>query len=264
RPPVVPDLRALRRAGWRGPGLRGRLHRQAERGRCARRAGRHRRGLPRGRRAGGDVARPAVDGRNPAAEGQRLLPALRARQPLLVARFRCARRPRRGHHDPLGHHRLGERPVRLPGRPAAADSGGRPGAGVPGRLDPPDQRRNRGGAAMNGTGNGGRARTALAAAVFAAALGLAACGDATVESSEVTETTTATTTTSTSTETSTSSSVRASPREADERDIVEPGATRAEEAPDGRQPLTADDETFLDALIADGIDVQGTEDQLIA
>lgn len=117
---------------------------------------------------------------------------------------------------------------------------------------------------MNGTGNGGRARTALAAVVFAAALGLAACGDATVESSEVTETTTATTTTSTSTETSTSTSVRTSPRQADERDIVEPGATRAESAPDGRQPLTEDDETFLDALIADGIDVDGTEDQLIA
>ena len=125
---------------------------------------------------------------------------------------------------------------------------------------------------MNGTGGSSlrihvtrnRVRKALAASVFAAALGLAACGDATVESAEVTETTTATTTTSTSTETSTSTSVRTSPRQADERDIVEPGATRAEQAPDGRQPLTADDETFLDALIADGIDVDGTEDQLIA
>lgn len=125
-----------------------------------------------------------------------------------------------------------------------------------------------GGTRARGASTGGararrRARTALAAVVVAATLGVAACGEATVESSDVTETTRTTGATSTSRET-TSSSARTSPRQADERDIVEPGATRAESAPDGRQPLTADDEKFLDALIADGIDVQGTEDQLIA
>lgn len=116
-----------------------------------------------------------------------------------------------------------------------------------------------------GTRKPGRARAAVLALLGAGALTLAACGDSTVESSEVTETTTTGADTSeTTSETSTSETSRTSARENDERDITEPGATRASSAPDGRMPLSGDDEDFLDALIADGIDVEGTEDQLIA
>lgn len=111
----------------------------------------------------------------------------------------------------------------------------------------------------------GRLRVFAAATACAGALALAACGGgSTVDSSEVTGTT-ATGTSETSSPTSASSTpVRTSPRPDGEREVIEPGATRASEAPDGRQPLSADDEKFLDALIADGIDVAGTEDQLIA
>ncbi|MFD5868476.1 hypothetical protein ACFWGD_07680 [Corynebacterium sp. NPDC060344] len=119
----------------------------------------------------------------------------------------------------------------------------------------------------------GRARAAVLALLGAGTLALAACGDATVESSDVTETATASEETGTSesesaeTSTSTSSTsetTRTSARNSEERDITEPGAARASSAPDGRMPLSGDDEDFLDDLIADGIDVEGVEDQLIA
>lgn len=123
--------------------------------------------------------------------------------------------------------------------------------------------------APRGTGKPGRARAAVLALIGAGALTLAACGGSTVESSEVTDTTSADATTSetssaSSSATSTSESSTTTTRDRGEREITEPGATRASSAPDGRMPLSRDDEDFLDALIDDGIDVEGTEDQLIA
>ena len=111
----------------------------------------------------------------------------------------------------------------------------------------------------------GRARAAVLALIGAGSLVLAACGDSTVESADVTETTSATdeaaSSTSETSSTRTSETSRTSARNSEERDITEPGAARASSAPDGRMPLSGDDEDYLDALIAAGIDV---EDQLIA
>ncbi|SQB96098.1 DUF732 domain-containing protein [Corynebacterium xerosis] len=119
--------------------------------------------------------------------------------------------------------------------------------------------------ADGGSSIGVKARAATMALIGAGALALAACGGSTVESSEVTDTTTTTAESSASeTSTSESSTTRTSERADGERDITEPGAARASDAPDGRMPLSGDDEDFLDALIADDIDVEGTEDQLIA
>ena len=119
--------------------------------------------------------------------------------------------------------------------------------------------------ADGGSSIGVKARAAAMALIGAGALALAACGGSTVESSEVTDTTTTATESSASeTSTSESSTTRTSERADGERDITEPGAARASDAPDGRMPLSGDDEDFLDALIADDIDVEGTEDQLIA
>lgn len=123
----------------------------------------------------------------------------------------------------------------------------------------------RSGGSGRSAGAGAKARAAAMALIGAGALALAACGGSTVESSEVTDTTTTTAESSASeTSTSESSTTRTSERADGERDITEPGAARASDAPDGRMPLSGDDEDFLDALIADDIDVEGTEDQLIA
>ena len=123
----------------------------------------------------------------------------------------------------------------------------------------------RGRSADGGSSIGVKARAAAMALIGAGALALAACGGSTVESSEVTDTTTTTAESSASeTSSSKSSTTRTSERADGERDITEPGAARASDAPDGRMPLSGDDEDFLDALIADDIDVEGTEDQLIA
>ncbi len=112
-----------------------------------------------------------------------------------------------------------------------------------------------------------RIRATVLALLGAGTLVLAACGDSTVESSEVTKTPSATETKSSATSTpksGESETPRTSARESGERDITEPGASRASSAPDGRMPLSRDDEKYLDALIAAGIDVEGAEDQLIA
>lgn len=116
----------------------------------------------------------------------------------------------------------------------------------------------------------GRFRAGALAVVAAAGLSLAACGGSTVESADVTDTDTAapesaSADASSSEASSSATSEKTTSREPSrERDINDPAATRASGAPDGRMPLTGDDEKFLDALIADGIDVEGTEDQLIA
>lgn len=115
------------------------------------------------------------------------------------------------------------------------------------------------------------ARAATVAVLAASALALASCGGSTVESADVTDTTTSGGGQSSSGASSTpgeeaseSSSAQTSRRQSAERDITEPGASRASAAPDGRMPLTADDEKFLDALSDARIKVDGTEDQLIA
>ncbi|WP_295627724.1 DUF732 domain-containing protein [uncultured Corynebacterium sp.] len=118
-----------------------------------------------------------------------------------------------------------------------------------------------------------RTRAALAL-VGVGVLALAGCGDSTVDSSDVTETATASSEVPESStaaddsadasESEETSTTRTSARPNGERDVTEPGATRASEVPDGRMPLSAADEEYLDALIDEGIDVAGTEDQLIA
>lgn len=89
-------------------------------------------------------------------------------------------------------------------------------------------------------------------------LGVAACGNSTVDSSEVTSSTKAR-----ASEKVSASSTTTTTTKANADDIVDPVATRAEEAPSGQMPLTDADEKFLDALIAAKIDVKGVEDQLI-
>lgn len=113
--------------------------------------------------------------------------------------------------------------------------------------------------------------TRLAAAAAAAALALAGCGDATVDSADVTSTTASPSITTTGDAGGrgdgarrTASSTPAAPEGRAERRITDPAATRAEDAPDRRMPLTPADEDFLAALDEAGIDVTGTEDQLIA
>ncbi|MDO5731170.1 DUF732 domain-containing protein [Corynebacterium sphenisci] len=110
----------------------------------------------------------------------------------------------------------------------------------------------------------------FAAAAAAAALALAGCGDATVDSADVTSTTAPPSTRAggdgarEDAARRTASSTPAAPEGRAERRITDPAATRAEDAPDRRMPLTPADEDFLAALDEAGIDVTGTEDQLIA
>ncbi|WP_075693390.1 DUF732 domain-containing protein [Corynebacterium sphenisci] len=111
----------------------------------------------------------------------------------------------------------------------------------------------------------------FAAAAAAAALALAGCGDATVDSADVTSTTASPSTTTTGEAGGredgarrTASSTPVAPEGRAERRITDPAATRAADAPDHRMPLTPADEDFLAALDEAGIDVTGTEDQLIA
>lgn len=110
----------------------------------------------------------------------------------------------------------------------------------------------------------------FAAAAAAAALALAGCGDATVDSADVTSTTASPGATAGEAggrgdaARRTASSTPAAPEGRAERRITDPAATRAEDAPDHRMPLTPADEDFLAALDEAGIDVTGTEDQLIA
>ncbi|WP_448852615.1 DUF732 domain-containing protein [Corynebacterium sp. 335C] len=116
-------------------------------------------------------------------------------------------------------------------------------------------------------------RAGLAAAAACAALALGACGGATVDTAEIEAAESA----SSEAPAESSSAEKSAPESesgrrgpdhapnprATERDVNDPGATRADSAPDNRMPLTKEDERFLDALEADGIAVDGTEDQLI-
>lgn len=102
-------------------------------------------------------------------------------------------------------------------------------------------------------------RTAAALVAVPLLLGVAACGDATVDSSEVASSSKA----RASEKVSGSSTPTTSTTRADENDIVDPVATRANEAPSGQMPLSDADEKYLDELIAAKIDVKGVEDALI-
>ncbi|MEJ5920302.1 MULTISPECIES: DUF732 domain-containing protein [unclassified Corynebacterium] len=95
------------------------------------------------------------------------------------------------------------------------------------------------------------------------ALLLAACGDATVESSDVTTSATAEKP-ATASEKATEQSTAKTTKPKDANDITDDAAERVDEEPAGTMPLSKDDEGYLDALIDQGIDVAGAEDQLIA
>lgn len=107
----------------------------------------------------------------------------------------------------------------------------------------------------------GRRKAGFLSLVLAPALFLAACGGSTVDSSEVTTTATSTTETTTGETTETSSPETEATSEAQAHDDA---AARADELPDNRLPLSVEDEAFLDTLEGSDIDVEGTEDQIIA
>lgn len=101
---------------------------------------------------------------------------------------------------------------------------------------------------------------AASAAVALLALGVAACGGSTVNSTEVTSSTTVK-----STEKSSSSTNSSAPRSSDSAQprVTDPTAKRIESAPDGLMKLTEADNAYLDAVAKENVDVRGVEDQLI-
>ncbi len=120
---------------------------------------------------------------------------------------------------------------------------------------------------MRDDATGDRVRVALAAAMAVPALVLSACGGSTVDTAEIESEQSSASAAPGSAEASPSaapSATRGTPAPGSQSPQVrDPGATRADEAPDNRMPLTPEDESFLDALEGAGIAVDGTEDQLI-
>lgn len=108
-------------------------------------------------------------------------------------------------------------------------------------------------------GRGGR-RKAFLVLLAVPALALTACGGSTVESADVTTTSSSTSETTSSSEETTSS--EQSPTA--ERQSNDSAASRASSLPDNRVPLTEEDEDFLDAMDSSSIDIEGTEDQVMA
>ncbi|MBV7296066.1 DUF732 domain-containing protein [Corynebacterium sp. TAE3-ERU12] len=113
-------------------------------------------------------------------------------------------------------------------------------------------------------------RAAVVAAMVVTGLSVSACGGATVEDSEVTDTEIVTTTSTTTKKKddkdkkTEADSTRPSKTKAGDPPIPDPGPTRIDEAPDNRMPLTEADEDYLLAITDFGVDISGTEDQLIA
>lgn len=113
-------------------------------------------------------------------------------------------------------------------------------------------------------------KTAIAALLSAAGLTLAACGGATVDSDDVTETQSPAapssaeeTTTATSTEASTESSSAAPAAPADDPAAGEGAASEVENTPDAAPMRPEKDEAFLEALREGGVNVEGNEEQLV-
>lgn len=103
-------------------------------------------------------------------------------------------------------------------------------------------------------------RTAFLSLLAVPALALTACGGSTVESADVTTRSSSTSATTSSTEETTSSEQTPT----SERQSNDSAASRASALPDNRVPLTEEDEDFLDAMESSSIDIEGTEDQVMA
>ena len=114
-------------------------------------------------------------------------------------------------------------------------------------------------------------KTAMAALLAAAGLTLAACGGATVDSDDVTETPAPApsssaeeqSTETSSTESSTESSSAAPAAPADDPAAGEGAASEVENTPDAAPMRPEKDEAFLEALRQGGVNVEGNEEQLV-
>ena len=114
-------------------------------------------------------------------------------------------------------------------------------------------------------------KTAMAALLAAAGLTLAACGGATVDSDDVTETPAPAPSSSaeeqsmeeSSTESSTESSSAAPAAPADDPAAGEGAASEVENTPDAAPMRPVEDEAFLEALRQGGVNVEGNEEQLV-
>lgn len=99
------------------------------------------------------------------------------------------------------------------------------------------------------------------------ALTLTACGGATVDSGEVTETATATaTSSSTATATTTTSSEASSgaPKASASNGANDQPAQEVESVPAQAPAFSAEEQTFLDHIRENGVNIDGVEDQLTA
>lgn len=111
----------------------------------------------------------------------------------------------------------------------------------------------------------------MAALLAAAGLTLAACGGATVDSDDVTETPAPApsssaeeqSTETSSTESSTESSSAAPAAPADDPAAGEGAASEVENTPDAAPMRPEKDEAFLEALRQGGVNVEGNEEQLV-
>lgn len=109
----------------------------------------------------------------------------------------------------------------------------------------------------------------MAALLAAAGLTLAACGGATVDSDDVTETPAPSSSAeeqsmeASSTESSTQSSSAAPAAPADDPAAGEGAASEVENTPDAAPMRPEKDEAFLEALRQGGVNVEGNEEQLV-
>lgn len=114
-------------------------------------------------------------------------------------------------------------------------------------------------------------KTAMAAFLAAAGLTLAACGGATVDSDDVTETPAPApsssaeeqSTETSSPESSTESSSAAPAAPADDPAAGEGAASEVENTPDAAPMRPEKDEAFLESLRQGGVNVEGNEEQLV-
>lgn len=108
--------------------------------------------------------------------------------------------------------------------------------------------------------------TLTTALLVPTAFALVACGDSTVDSAELSsarQSSAQASASSSSSAASESASAQRTKDAAGEPEITDPAAKQTDSAPSGQMPLSKKDESYLDALVADKIDVNGVEDALI-
>ena len=105
---------------------------------------------------------------------------------------------------------------------------------------------------------------AVALSLALAGLTLAACGGTTVDSSDVTATPSAVTSSATSTASTTTSTKPSEKRPEDDALENEGAASEVSDFPEDTPKRPEKEEAYLEALRAAGVNVEGTEDQLLA